>query len=143
MKKLNLVIDTNVFLVILSRKSKFNWIFDAILKNKINLLVSTAILLEYYEKISEITQVSIAEDVLKLILSKPSILKINISYKWGLITADPDDNAFVDCAVSGNADYIVTDDGHFDILKTIEFPSVSIISLNEFHNQFFDKIQSL
>jgi predicted nucleic acid-binding protein len=48
------------------------------------------------------------------------------------ITNDPDDNKFVDCAIASNADYIVSQDSHFDILKFIDFPKVNVIRLEEF-----------
>ena len=46
------------------------------------------------------------------------------------LTADPDDNKFVDCAVAANAHFIVTDDHHYDVLLDMEFPKVSIIKLD-------------
>ena len=49
-----------------------------------------------------------------------------------LISVDPDDNKFVDCAVAANAKFVVTDDGHFDLLKQIDFPKVNIIGLDDF-----------
>ena len=52
------------------------------------------------------------------------------SYSW--ITADEDDNKFVDCAIAANAEYIVTEDHHFNELKNISFPSVAIINLKDF-----------
>ena len=48
------------------------------------------------------------------------------------ITADPDDNKFVDCAIQANARYIVTNDHHYDILRQIDFPKVEIIKLMDF-----------
>ena len=39
---------------------------------------------------------------------------------------------FVDCAIAANADFLVTNDTHFNILKTIAFPKVNTISLQEF-----------
>ena len=53
-------------------------------------------------------------------------------FHFGLITADADDNKFVDCAISANARYIVTNDHHYKVLKTIDFPKVEIISLQDF-----------
>ena len=50
----------------------------------------------------------------------------------GLITADIDDNKFTDCAVAGNAHFIVTDDKHFNALKSISFPVINVISLEVF-----------
>ena len=57
---------------------------------------------------------------------------VNPYYNWNLIPADPDDNKFVDAAVSGNVDYLVTNDKHFKVLKSIEFPPVNVITLEEF-----------
>ena len=42
------------------------------------------------------------------------------------------DNKFVDCAIASNAELIVTNDAHFDILKTIEFPKLEISTLQKF-----------
>ena len=53
-------------------------------------------------------------------------------YRFHLITADQDDNKFVDCAIAANAEYIVTEDHHFNELKNISFPSVAIINLKDF-----------
>ena len=38
---------------------------------------------------------------------------------FGLITADADDNKFVDCAIIAGAKYIVTEDRRFNVLKEI------------------------
>jgi predicted nucleic acid-binding protein len=53
-------------------------------------------------------------------------------FKFGLITADHDDDKFVDCAFAANATYIVSDDKHFDILKEISFPKLLVLKLKEF-----------
>lgn len=47
----------------------------------------------------------------------------------------PDDNKFVDCAIVSNAEYIVTEDNHFNILKTTPFPPVEIKRLHEFYEE--------
>lgn len=53
-------------------------------------------------------------------------------FYFHLIEQDPDDNKFVDCAIIAGADYIVSEDSHFRVLKDIPFPSVPVILLNEF-----------
>ena len=53
-------------------------------------------------------------------------------YNFGLITQDPDDNKFVDCAIAANARYIVTNDHHYDVLKGINFPPIDVINLDDF-----------
>lgn len=52
-------------------------------------------------------------------------------FYFNLIKVDPDDNKFVDCAIAGNAKFIVTEDRHYDILQQIDFPKVNIIRLDE------------
>lgn len=42
------------------------------------------------------------------------------------------DNKFIDCAIAANADYIVTNDKHFNVVKNIDFPKVNILSIQEF-----------
>ena len=46
-----------------------------------------------------------------------------------------DDNKFVDCAVAADAEYIVTNDTHFNDLKEIDWPKVSVITIKEFASQ--------
>ena len=38
---------------------------------------------------------------------------------------DKDDDKFVDCAITTSADYIVTEDNHFNHLKQIPFPQLN------------------
>ena len=138
MKKLKLVIDTNILLVIIGRQSKHNWLFEAYLNKKFELLVSTPILLEYFEKITERTNSKIAEDILSVIINSTNVLRVEPTFRMNLIPNDTDDNAFVDCAFSGGADYLITNDKHFDILKTIEFPIIPIIRLETFYELFLE-----
>lgn len=53
-------------------------------------------------------------------------------FHFRLIEQDPDDNKFVDCAIIAGADYIVSEDAHFRVLKTISFPTVCVIRLEQF-----------
>ena len=53
-------------------------------------------------------------------------------FHFGLITVDPDDNKFIDCAIAANARYIVTNDRHYDVLKLLDFPKVDVINIQDF-----------
>jgi predicted nucleic acid-binding protein len=44
----------------------------------------------------------------------------------------------VDCAITAGADYIVTEDSHFDHLKNIPFPQLNILTLDEFNDTLKD-----
>ncbi len=52
-----------------------------------------------------------------------------------LLPSDSDDNKFVDCAIAAGAEYIVTNDKHFNPLKEIPWPKVEIIKIAEFVKQ--------
>lgn len=80
-------------------------------KNK--LCVSNEILEEYIEILQRLTDNETAEYVVKTILNSPFVELITPFYHFNLITVDPDDNKFVDCAISANAHYIVTNDHHY------------------------------
>lgn len=70
--------------------------------------------------------------VLEIIRLAPNTIEYDASYHWHLIESDPDDNKFVDCAVVANADFIVSEDRHFNALKNVPFPKVNVIRLDEF-----------
>jgi predicted nucleic acid-binding protein len=87
---------------------------------------------EYYEILERKTNKNIASNVINLLQFLPNVEFHEVYFKWNLMTNDPDDNKFVDCAISGNVDLIVTNDKHFRILKNIDFPKLHIKSLNDF-----------
>ena len=62
----------------------------------------------------------------------PTVEFIEPFYRFNLITQDPDDNKFVDCAIAGNATYIVSNDSHFDVLKQTDFPKLVVKRIQEF-----------
>lgn len=61
-----------------------------------------------------------------------NIIVPEVYYNWNLITADPDDNKFTDAYIAADADYLVTNDTHFNEIKKSPFPRVNIISADEF-----------
>ena len=94
--------------------------------------ITNDIIDEYEEIISKHMSPLAARLVIETILRANNTRRVDAQFKFGLITSDPDDNKFVDCAIVANADYIVTEDHHFDILKDIPFPKVQTIKLGQF-----------
>lgn len=129
---MRVVLDTNSLLVSIGRKSKYRPIFDALLEGKITLLISNDILSEYVEVLEQRTSAIVADNISDLLISSPDVEKTNIYFKWSMITQDADDNKFVDCALNGRANFLVTDDKHFNILKKIGFPPITIIRTKAF-----------
>lgn len=133
------VIDTNVLLTIISKRSRFRWIFDSIISGKIRICVSTEILFEYREILELKTDSAIAEGILKFIFASPYLEKIDVYYNFNLISIDQSDNKFVDCAISAGS-FIISNDRHFRRLKSIGFPKVKVFTLDEFENQYKSKL---
>ena len=94
--------------------------------------VNTEILNEYEEILSRKTTKEIGHSVVEAIARLSTTFYQDAYFHFGLITADPDDNKFVDCAVAADAEYIVTNDKHFSILKNIPWPKLSVIAIKEF-----------
>ena len=126
------VIDTNCLLQIIARKSPYRPIWDAFLKGRYDLCVSNDILDEYQEILGQQITPSVAENVVLLILNKENVRLIDPHFRMGLITSDPDDNKFVDCAFAAGADYLVSEDSHFNVLRTTPFPHLNLVTLDEF-----------
>ena len=131
---MKVVLDTNVVLRAVSRKSRFSVLFDELLDQSYKLSISTEILLEYEEKIQFFYGEETAQDFLNFLVVLPNVEKIEPFFELRLIEADLDDNKFVDCAFASNAHYVVTDDKHFNILRTIDFPRIPVISADEFRD---------
>lgn len=70
--------------------------------------------------------------IIDAILNRSNTCHIEVFYHFELITADNDDNKFVDCAIKANAKFIVSNDKHFDVLKNIPFPQVNVIDIDSF-----------
>jgi putative PIN family toxin of toxin-antitoxin system len=132
MSALKIVLDTNALLRSISRRSSFAIVLDKLYDGDYELWVSNDILLEYEEKISDIFSGETAELILGALALLPNVKKADIHYQMFLITADSDDNKFSDCAFAGNVHYLVTNDKHFNVLSTIAFPSINVLTLERF-----------
>lgn len=129
---MKVVIDTNILLVSVSPQSDFYWIFEAFPEEKFELCVSSDVLMEYEKILEHHMGEALTQTVLQLIEVAPNTQLITRYYQWRLISQDPDDNKFVDCAVAANAAFLVSHDKHFRVLKEVEFPKLEVISAEEF-----------
>ena len=126
------VLDTNVFIVGLLPKHKFGWVLEELKNRKYELCVSTSILLEYREKMQNRYGIGFTQALLDNLTNFQNVISVNPFFDWNLIENDPDDNKFVDCAIAGYADFIVSHDRDFNVLKEIKFPKVKVIQLDGF-----------
>ncbi|MDR1813636.1 MAG: putative toxin-antitoxin system toxin component, PIN family [Tannerella sp.] len=127
-----IVLDTNCLLASLPATSPFHAIWAAYLYGDLTLCISNEILSEYAEIIGRKTNAVVLNAVLNTIIKNENSFFIDPQYHLHLITSDPDDNKFIDCAFAAQATYIVSNDKHFNILKEIDFPKINVITISDF-----------
>jgi len=138
---MKIVLDTNCLLPAIFDNSPYVWLWNAFCENKFSLCCSTEILEEYGELLASFYSVEISESVINTITNANNFVKAVPYFKWNLITVDPEDNKFVDCALNIGADYIVTNDKHFNILKETNFPYVKVVGIEGFKQILFSTYQ--
>lgn len=126
------VLDTNSLLSSLSRRSSAYPAWKGFQEGRYTLCVTNEILEEYEEVIARKTRPEIARNVIDFIMQQMNVELIDPYFRMELITTDPDDNKFVDCAFAANATYIVSDDTHYDVLREITFPPILVLKLQAF-----------
>ena len=127
-----MVIDTNCLLQILGAKSKYHFLFESFLQFGYVMCISNEVLLEYEEILRTKASPLAADLFLKVIVRSRNVIRKDPYLKWNIITKDIDDNKFVDCAFACRANYIVTNDNHFQEAADSPFPSFNVISLDDF-----------
>lgn len=127
-----IVIDTNCLLAILPTQSPYHKVWTDFLDQKIEICVSNEVLMEYEEILSAKTSPFFANAIIKALLNKRNLIRVTPVWRFNLITSDPDDNKFVDCAICGQAEYLVSNDKHFKVLNEINFPPITLVTLQEY-----------
>ena len=123
------VLDTNCLLMAVSSRSRYYPVWQSFLQGEYTLCVTTDILEEYEEVLARNINQRVAQYILSALLERANVQ----------ITADPDDNKFVDCAIASNARYIVTEDRHFEVLEKIDFPKLAVIGIDRFLDEINDR----
>jgi putative PIN family toxin of toxin-antitoxin system len=129
---MKIVLDTNCLLPAIFPRSMYHWIWESFRRGDFTICFSNEIIEEYEELLSGLYPQEITKNTIHLLLSSRNVEKVIPFYKWNLINADPEDNKFVDCALNSGADYLVTNDKHFNILKEIDFPRINVVNIDTF-----------
>ena len=127
-----IVLDTNCLLQSLPSKSPYHKIWTDVLCGKICLCVNTEILDEYEEILSQKINSEVATNVVEAIARLHTTVYQEIYVHFGLIQDDEDDNKFADCAVASGAEFIVTNDKHYNILRRTPRPDIKVMNIKEF-----------
>ena len=129
---MKIVLDTNCLLSAVPGKSDDHCILAALQQGRYTLCYSNDIFMEYEEMLTRFYGKQLACNTLNFIFYSLHTLVVTPFYKWNLMVADPDDNKFADCALNAGADYIVTSDRHFNVLKSLGFPPIKVINIETF-----------
>lgn len=117
---MTVVVDTNVVLAMFGWASHLAPLREALLQGDFLVAVSTPVMLEYEEVICRTSGQTRWQDVARFFQLIGSlhgtVLRVSPSFRFRTITGDADDDAFADCAIVAEADWIITSDHHFDAL---------------------------
>ena len=80
-----IVVDTNVLLVSVSPGSKYNWLYQLIISEKVEIAVTHDILMEYEEQLSKHWSSVVAKNVVRSLLELPTLKHVSIFYNLRLI----------------------------------------------------------
>ena len=129
------VADTNVLISATFWKGDSFKIIEKVEDKEIELILSEAIIKEYnrvlnYEEIQEKIKDNSLDTrfVLEELIEMAVI--VDPKKKLKVVKDDPDDDKFLETALEGNADYIVSQDKH--LLKLKEFRGIKIVNEREF-----------
>lgn len=130
-RKLKVVIDTNVFVSGLHYGGRPRQVLDLLWQGEIEVYISPFILAELARVLEARLRWSSqhVEEVIEAI--QASAREIEPQIRLSRIQEKEDDNRILECAVAGQADYLVTGDSKH-ILPLKEFQGVKIVSTAEF-----------
>ncbi len=125
------VYDTNVLISIFLSNGVPKKVFMRVLKGDVGLLLSEQLLSEFKGVISRKKFGFSKEDVMRMtdLLQKAGYI-VEPRVRLNHIKDDPDDDRVLECAVAGNAGYIVSGDRH--LLDLGEFRGIKIVTAAKF-----------
>jgi putative PIN family toxin of toxin-antitoxin system len=142
-EKIKVTLDTNVLVSGTFWKGNSFKILDLIHKGFIECYLSNDILKEYYKIIfsNEIIEKNTFYKVLALKIILFDTVLVFPSEKFNIIIEDPEDNKILECAFSGNSNFIVTHDKH--LLKMKSFKDINIVTPKDFLKYFQENKQKV
>lgn len=125
------VLDTNVLLsALLWHQGKPRLIFRKVIEGSLRIFCCKEII----DELSEILErdfeepIELIDQQISVVLAYVEI--VELSYFEKIVTDDPDDDIIMNCALSANADFVVSGDSHLQKLK--KFKGINIVSPTEF-----------
>lgn len=133
---MRVVLDTNVLISgLISAGGPPSLIVDLWTEGKVQIVVSAALLTEYFgvflrPKFTAAGPPRSRQEILERLIGLPNTLVVVPEDRVTCIIDDPDDDRFLECAIAGVADCIVSGDEH--LLGLGVFRGIPIVSPREF-----------
>src|SRR3989339_103601 len=129
---MKVVLDTNIFISGIFWKGSSNRVITNWKEGKFTLVTSLEVISEIIKVLKDF-KIRLSDEIIKewvdLIVRNSIIVEPKDKIK--IVKNDPKDNIFIETAVAGNVDYIVSQDNH--LLKLKEFRGIKIITPEEFN----------
>ena len=129
---MKVVLDTNIFISGIFWKGSSNKVILNWREGKFTLVTSLEAVSEIIKVLKDF-KIKLSDDMIKEwidLIIRNSIIVEPIE-KITIVKDDPKDNIFIETAVAGNVDYIISQDNH--LLKLKEFRGIKIITPEEFN----------
>lgn len=127
---MRVVIDTNIVISGIFWKGPPHEILEMWLRGEISILVTTSILSEYTDTLKNITGRSGQDTFEKWRRYLTELSEIVEGRELGDVCRDPDDDKFLEAAVGGSADFLIS--GDKDLLSLEEIHGIPIIKPRKF-----------
>ena len=129
---MKVVLDTNIFISGIFWKGSSNKVITNWKEGKFTLVTSLEAVSEIIKVLKDF-KIKLSDEMIKewvdLIVRNSMI--VEPKEKIEAVKDDPKDNIFIETAVAGNVDYIISQDNH--LLKLKEFRGIKIITPEEFN----------
>ena len=140
---MKIVIDTNVVISgLISPSGPPAQIIDLWISNEFTVCLSTEIMEEYLSVLlrPKFQRIGTSKERYRLIsqlVKLENTKMVDPDFQLDIISEDPDDNIFLECALEANAEIIISGDDH--LLNLAEFEGIYILRPIEFLQMFFAK----
>ena len=129
---MKIVLDTNIFISGIFWRGSSNKVILNWKEGKFALIASLGTISEITKVLKDF-KIRLPDEMIREwidLIVRNSII-VEPKEKISIVKDDPKDNIFIETAVAGNADYIITQDNH--LLKLKEFRRVKVITPEEFN----------
>jgi len=132
---LRIVLDTNVFISGVFFSGPPYEILKACIDKRIQIIISSEILQEYKRVGEELMHRYPEIEIIPILKSfSKNAISISASRLPHPVCVDPDDDKFLECAVTGNAERIISGDRH--LLDINDFQGIKIVKPRMFVDEY-------